>query len=41
MHSMCSEPLGEIQLEYHIEVMMEEDEQPPLGSSIDEKQIDV
>ena len=41
MDSMHGEPFGESQWEDHIEPVMEEDEQPPLGSAINEEQIDV
>jgi len=34
--SMHDNPFAESQLEVHIEPMMVEDEQPPLGSAIDE-----
>lgn len=37
-HSMHDEPSWEIQLEVHIEPMMVEDEQPPLGSATDDEQ---
>lgn len=39
VHNMHDEPFGESQLEVHIEPVM--DEQPSLGSAIDEEQTDV
>lgn len=41
VHNFHDETLGESHLEDHIEPMMEEDEQTPLGLVIDEDQIDV
>ena len=41
VHSVHNEPLGESQLEVHIEPVMMEDEQPPLGSVIDEEKTNV
>jgi len=38
---MHREPSREGQLEVHIEPIMMEDEKPPLGSVIDEEQIEV
>lgn len=41
VHSMHDDPFWESQLEVHMEPMMVEDEQLPLGSTIDEEKIDV
>ena len=40
MNDMHDEPFVESQLEVHVEPMIEEDEQPSFGSTIDEEQID-
>ena len=41
MHNMHDELFGESQLEVHVEPVMVEDEQPSLGSAIDEEKTDV